>query len=115
MTLPCPTLPLAAKSDRLKQAKAEAEKEIKAYQQDRENAYQQKLSSVSMIIIRCSALPAACGTQHNFWLLFSTAGDPPQNTSNAGDTSKRLASESAKQEGDIKSGVQANKAKVRFP
>ena len=40
---------VAAKSDRLKQAKAEAEKEIQAYKQDRENAYQQKLSAVSAI------------------------------------------------------------------
>lgn len=37
-----------AKSDRLKQAKAEAEKEIEAYKQDRENAYQQKQSAVSI-------------------------------------------------------------------
>lgn len=45
----------AAKSDRLKQAKAEAEKEIEAYKQDRENAYQQKQSAVSTGIV-CMAL-----------------------------------------------------------
>jgi V-type H+-transporting ATPase subunit G len=33
-----------AKSDRLKQAKAEAEKEIKAYKQQREEAYQKLIS-----------------------------------------------------------------------
>mmetsp|Transcript_10194 Transcript_10194/g.30700 ORF Transcript_10194/g.30700 Transcript_10194/m.30700 type:complete len:118 (+) Transcript_10194:228-581(+) len=68
-----------AKSDRLKQAKAEAEKEIEAYKQDRENAYQQKQSA---------------------------------NTSNAGDTSKRLEEESKKAEADIKAGVSKNKQQV---
>lgn len=36
----------AAKSERLKQAKAEAEKDIKAYTEDRENKYTQKESAV---------------------------------------------------------------------
>jgi Vacuolar (H+)-ATPase G subunit len=36
----------AAKSDRLKQAKAEADKEIQAYKQDKENSFQQKVSAV---------------------------------------------------------------------
>lgn len=40
-------LTAAAKTDRLKQAKAEAEKEIQTYKSDRENAYQQKMSAVS--------------------------------------------------------------------
>ena len=39
----------AAKSDRLKQAKAEAEKEIKAYKQQREEAYQKRISDVSAL------------------------------------------------------------------
>ena len=36
----------AAKSDRLRQAKAEAEKEIAAYKAEREGAYQKKLAEV---------------------------------------------------------------------
>jgi Vacuolar (H+)-ATPase G subunit len=43
----------AAKSDRLKQAKAEADKEIQAYKQDKENSFQQKVSAVRT---------ACCGT-----------------------------------------------------
>ena len=37
----------AAKSDRLKQAKQEAEKEIKAYKAQREEAFQKRMSDVS--------------------------------------------------------------------
>lgn len=37
---------------------------------------------------------------------------PVQNSSNAGDTTKRLTSESAKQEEDIRSAVQKNKQQV---
>jgi hypothetical protein len=36
-----------AKSDRLRQAEAEAEKEIAAYKAEREGAYQKKLAEVS--------------------------------------------------------------------
>jgi hypothetical protein len=36
----------AAKSDRLKQAKAEAEKEIKGYKAQREEQYQKRISDV---------------------------------------------------------------------
>jgi Vacuolar (H+)-ATPase G subunit len=41
-------LSCAAKSDRLKQAKAEADKEIQAYKQDKENSFQQKVSAVRL-------------------------------------------------------------------
>ena len=44
---------VAAKSDRLKQAKAEAEKEIKAYKQQREEAYQKRISDVSKFCFTC--------------------------------------------------------------
>ena len=37
----------AAKADRLKQAKQEAEKEIKAYKAQREEAFQKRMSDVS--------------------------------------------------------------------
>jgi len=37
----------AAKADRLKQAKQEAEKEIKAYKAQREEAFQKRISDVS--------------------------------------------------------------------
>lgn len=37
---------VAAKADRLRQAKAEAEKEIAAYRAEREGAYQKKLAEV---------------------------------------------------------------------
>ena len=36
----------AGKTDRLRQAKAEAEKEISAYRAEREGAYQKKVSEV---------------------------------------------------------------------
>ncbi len=36
----------AAKSDRLRQAKAEAEREIAAYRAEREGAYQKKIAEV---------------------------------------------------------------------
>lgn len=38
----------AAKADRLKQAKQEAEKEIKAYKAQREEAFQKRISDVSL-------------------------------------------------------------------
>jgi hypothetical protein len=38
--------PLAAKQDRMRQAKAEAEKEISAYRMEREGAYQKKVAEV---------------------------------------------------------------------
>lgn len=39
-------MPHAAKADRLRQAKAEAEREIAAYRAEREGAYQKKVSEV---------------------------------------------------------------------
>ena len=42
----CSLLPFAAKQDRLRQAKAEAEKEIAAYRAEREGAYQKKIAEV---------------------------------------------------------------------
>jgi hypothetical protein len=38
----------AAKSERLRKAKAEAEKEIAAYKAEREGAYQKKLAEVGL-------------------------------------------------------------------
>jgi Vacuolar (H+)-ATPase G subunit len=38
----------AAKADRLKQAKAEAEKEIKAYKAQREEQYQKRIAEVNV-------------------------------------------------------------------
>lgn len=43
-TCDCP----AGKSDRLRQAKAEAEREIAAYKAEREGAYQKKVSEVRL-------------------------------------------------------------------
>jgi len=43
----------------------------------------------------------------------TTLLDTPQNSSNAGDTTKRLASESSKAEADIKEAVAKNKQQVR--
>ena len=44
----------AARTDRLKQAKAEAEKEIKAYRQQREEKYQKAISDVRLQL-ECAA------------------------------------------------------------
>lgn len=49
----------AAKADRLKQAKAEAEKEIKAYKAQREEQYQKRIAEV---------LLAHSSFQHAHWL-----------------------------------------------
>lgn len=46
----------AAKSERLKQAKREAEKEIQAYRQEREEAYKKRMADVSGAIHR----PCCC-------------------------------------------------------
>lgn len=46
MQIALPLLP-AAKQDRLKQARAEADREIAAYKAEREGAYQKKVSEVS--------------------------------------------------------------------
>ena len=45
---------IAAKSDRLRQAKAEAEKEIAAYRAEREGAYQKKIAEVRLLLCHCS-------------------------------------------------------------
>lgn len=50
-----------------------------------------------------------------FWSNFTRSDAPEvlaQNTSNAGDTSKRLEEESKKAEADIKAGVSKNKQQV---
>jgi hypothetical protein len=44
----------AAKQDRLKQARAEADREIAAYKAEREGAYQKKVSEVSSGPLHCS-------------------------------------------------------------
>lgn len=43
-----PACTSAAKADRLRQAKAEAEKEIAAYRAEREGAYQKKVAEASV-------------------------------------------------------------------
>jgi hypothetical protein len=49
-------LHFAAKADRLKQAKAEAEKEIKAYKAQREEQYQKRIADVRAYILSFVAL-----------------------------------------------------------
>lgn len=49
---PSATLCTAAKAERLRQAKAEAEKEISAYRAEREGAYQKKLAEVGGVLVR---------------------------------------------------------------
>lgn len=92
MTLPvgCVT---AAKAERLRQAKAEAEKEISAYRAEREGAYQKKLAEVrehmgggclqmpqghflcvcSLYMMRRWACVCSCLFSLQFWANHSTA------------------------------------------
>jgi hypothetical protein len=59
----------AAKQDRLKQARAEADREIAAYKAEREGAYQKKVSEVSpgsfSLHQACIGLPDCSAIQHS--------------------------------------------------
>ena len=115
----------AAKSDRLKQAKADADKEVAAYKAERESTYKEKMASVRH---HSRMLPADGLTGHTVYplcapsfaaLSMSVVFDPAlpwgvQNSSSAGDTVKRLAAESDEQVKQIQQNVAAHKTAVRF-
>ena len=117
----------AAKTDRLKQAKADADKEVAAYKAEREAAYKEKMASV------CGGRdPGPCAshdpphhrTQRRGAVLLLARCDlhlrakqcmSPQNTSSAGDTVKRLGAESDDQVQQIQKNVEAHKKAVSKP
>lgn len=113
----------AAKADRLKQAKQEAEKEIKAYKAQREEAFQKRMSDVSPIFtsLALAALPPwpasseTCFSQSRTvkWVQKQYAADPVQDSSTSGANVKRLESESAASVKNIEKSIASKKKEVR--
>ena len=117
----------AAKSDRLKQAKADADKEVAAYKAEREAAYKEKMASVrstgqplyctepnvpNVPQKRHADSAAVCSLSTAYLVSLIKALPPMQNSSSAGDTVERLGAESDDQVQQIQKNVGEHKKAV---
>ena len=109
----CVAMICAAKQDRLRQAKAEAEREIAAYRAEREGAYQKKLSEVRVNGgLQCRPVQQHVREPGDQSLKHAVS---VQSSSGAQTTLQRLAGETTLSVQKIQADVKARKSQVCCP